>query len=975
MDRVTDSFLHALCRDDRNAVSRHISQNKLDIDVWQKPFWQIICEMPNEEVRDTFHLNHKGLSPLDTFLIHYAKLSSSCSAYSNENFGERYAEVFEKFQEAKCSSSASSLVYLGILYSVDSMIGEQSLRSYIKFLLWDSAITEGAIVNSLSSLLREMLISQQVIATDVSAPRFTDLISTLLNMDCDTVNMRLERLAAYCSCLCSICATGKFTSCLVNGNPSATHSADGMKMEPAEDGALQIDMGDEDSESKDAAGSEDSKPQSNASKISNGHHGPNLVEYEKHRGWLKGLLVALNVKYLTKQRKMNEFLAFRVIGAFLPLIESLLREVKPEIETAIFFLESAVQINDLRILKVVLAWAPPFTNIDWEGRKSLLAYCQSAACLELLLRQDLDVNHRSENGLTPLMESLLYFQEVFNTPEDSIRFIPVWETIISHPQFDACAADEQGKTILMYLLRVNVGVFSLSRRIIDRAGLDVNAKDESGICALGLSWNTTKLSVFDYLLSRVNIDPNVVVGDGEHLMHSMISFLGSHGHHERGSTPFSGDAPSDHDRVLGNTSSTNYVRLLLSKLISHSNIDLSIKSKAGKTPLLHAVFCSLYELATAILSHENIDINVADPETGSTALHFAVKHKRQDMIKRLLARDDIDPNVKDNGGTAPIFYTISPVKSLECLKLLWNHPKLDINSELPEGHTPLILAFNQGHYDLVNLLLSREDINVNVPDPLTGETLLHLAMQRTHKGKPIGSNFFERLLNKKSLNPNIKDKEGNTPIFYGIHTLRSDQLLMLCEHEKSDITIPNKYHQTVEDVLNDMRPEARDNRKVAIIKHAMKKKSAEGGNLSSSEILEMLKSNVNQADLDEELKESLRCHTQVMEDILQKAADMQKRDNSSKGPSWLARHRIFLCDEMSPYELFTHLAQRNVLNSDEVEEIRSAGSRRRMCEKILDVVATQNENVQREFLSALTDSGQDHIAKHIKQAEGIEAAE
>jgi len=118
----------------------------------------------------------------------------------------------------------------------------------------------------------------------------------------------------------------------------------------------------------------------------------------------------------------------------------------------------------------------------------------------------------------------------------------------------------------------------------------------------------------------------------------------------------------------------------------------------------------------------------------------------------------------------------------------------NINVQNKNGETPLHIAVENGHINIVKLLISSK-ADVNVRDK-NGDTPLHVAV------------FTERidiakLLISKKADVNIGDKDGNTPLHSAVRADRIDIVKLLIFH-KADVNVKDKYGNILSDMtLND----------------------------------------------------------------------------------------------------------------------------------------------------------------------------
>jgi ankyrin repeat protein len=89
---------------------------------------------------------------------------------------------------------------------------------------------------------------------------------------------------------------------------------------------------------------------------------------------------------------------------------------------------------------------------------------------------------------------------------------------------------------------------------------------------------------------------------------------------------------------------------------------------------------------------------------------------------------DIDLNITNNSGATPLICAIS-IRSSECVKLL-----LDKGADIEyscDGYTPLMLAAQEGLFDIVQILINNKaDINAKHPD--NGLSVLMAAARDGH---------------------------------------------------------------------------------------------------------------------------------------------------------------------------------------------------------------------------------------------------
>ncbi len=104
---------------------------------------------------------------------------------------------------------------------------------------------------------------------------------------------------------------------------------------------------------------------------------------------------------------------------------------------------------------------------------------------------------------------------------------------------------------------------------------------------------------------------------------------------------------------------------------------------------------------------KNFDLNVNQQDhRGTTALHWACINERVDVIKLLLAHDNIDVNLQDNRRRTALHEACCTTNPQPILKVLLTYPGIEINGVADRLETPLSLLCKY-HEDLISLLLQQ----------------------------------------------------------------------------------------------------------------------------------------------------------------------------------------------------------------------------------------------------------------------------
>ncbi|KAL3460411.1 ankyrin repeat-containing domain protein [Aspergillus heterothallicus] len=177
-----------------------------------------------------------------------------------------------------------------------------------------------------------------------------------------------------------------------------------------------------------------------------------------------------------------------------------------------------------------------------------------------------------------------------------------------------------------------------------------------------------------------------------------------------------------------------------------------------KVPLLSAMDRGNRTIAQALILHPNTKINcVIDVNT--TPLAKAIMMCDEELANFIiLNRPDLNPN---GGGTRrELALNIALLYGLDSTcKLLLEHKKLKAGRPGFLGRTPLINAVVTKNFRIMELLLARKDVHVDIVDS-EGRSALSYAVEN--------SSSYVRLLLKHGAQPDLKDKDGQTPMFRAI---------------------------------------------------------------------------------------------------------------------------------------------------------------------------------------------------------------
>ena len=179
---------------------------------------------------------------------------------------------------------------------------------------------------------------------------------------------------------------------------------------------------------------------------------------------------------------------------------------------------------------------------------------------------------------------------------------------------------------------------------------------------------------------------------------------------------------------------------------------------------------------------------------GNSLLIMAVSKNDLPTVKRLL-NSGTDVNEKGLApGCGPTLYTplVFAAKEgfVEICDTLLKSPDIDVNGQDGNGRTALHHASCAGHARVVELLLRKREVNVNVRSSQDSEaTPLHLAVIKSHE------ECVKLLLEKDGINVNATDKDNDAPIHLAAFVGNEEVVKLLLKCPSIDVNKPAREHR------------------------------------------------------------------------------------------------------------------------------------------------------------------------------------
>ncbi|XP_063923686.1 uncharacterized protein LOC135137861 [Zophobas morio] len=379
-------------------------------------------------------------------------------------------------------------------------------------------------------------------------------------------------------------------------------------------------------------------------------------------------------------------------------------------------------------------------------KKNLLHYASASKkpnrdVIELLCDKGINVNARTQNGMTPLQIACL--EGVYENAETLLRFASI-DTV-----------DEHGKNALHYASQSVKGNRNIIKLLTEK-GMDLDVKTKSGMTALHLA-----------CLKGVYENAKTLLDSG-----ASVNTTGT-----------------NNKNALHYASASKKVNQDIMLLLIAEGINLNARTKNGMTPLYIACLEGVYENVETLLGF-GASVNT-DDEHKKNALHYASTSRgiNRNTIKLLIERG-IDVNAQNENGTTALHLTClegvyenvetllncaasinttdknnknalhyasaSRTVNPKIIKLLLNKG-ISVDCQHKNGTTPLQIACREGVYKNAETLLD-SGAWLNMTDE-RNENALHYALASNKVNQKI-----IKLLLDKGINVNAQNKHGITAL-------------------------------------------------------------------------------------------------------------------------------------------------------------------------------------------------------------------
>ena len=322
--------------------------------------------------------------------------------------------------------------------------------------------------------------------------------------------------------------------------------------------------------------------------------------------------------------------------------------------------------------------------------------------------------------------------------------------LLKHGVADINVADIDGTLLCHAALH---GWANIVGELLSRPAVDVNLAGQESATPLFLAAWKGHAKVVEMLLGARYINVNLAT--------------------TAGATPLYIAAEKGHTEV---------VKLLLAA----SGINVNLQRRDKVTPLYVAADMGYLEVVKLLLAAPGINVNPVAPD-GATPLMMATQKGDEQMVDLLLAAPGINIDIQAPDGVTVLYIAAqNNFPGIVEQLIRWG---ADANLASSEGTTPLYLAAHYGYLEVARILLQAPGIRVN---PVADKrfTPLGAAVQQGHKD-------IVRLLLRHGADPNMKIIAGITP--FHIACLAGNQAIvqmMLYSGADTDAEVTDYHGQT-----------------------------------------------------------------------------------------------------------------------------------------------------------------------------------
>ncbi len=250
--------------------------------------------------------------------------------------------------------------------------------------------------------------------------------------------------------------------------------------------------------------------------------------------------------------------------------------------------------------------------------------------------------------------------------------------------------------------------------------------------------------------------------------------------------------------------------------LEDEHCDVNVRSRDGMTPLISAVqhnHDNRFEIVKSLLAREDVNVNLTDDQ-GFSALNRATQLACVSIVQLLLTREELCVNHKDADGFTAL-HRAAHLHNAPIVELLLTKPNLNVNVCDDESMTALNLVcrarfFGVTQVRIVHALLGRADILINNPGGLHFNTPLINAISSA------APDVIQLLLARDEIELNEINYFGCTALMVAAGCGYLIGVQMLLEMDNIDLYIRNMRGKTARELTLNAEIKARITQSPAI---------------------------------------------------------------------------------------------------------------------------------------------------------------
>jgi ankyrin repeat protein len=314
--------------------------------------------------------------------------------------------------------------------------------------------------------------------------------------------------------------------------------------------------------------------------------------------------------------------------------------------------------------------------------------------VQLLLEEGADPNIAENDGWTPLHLAL------------QKGYVEIAKILLDNRANPNIAKSNGWTPLYLASQKDNVEIIKV---LLDN-GADPNIADNDGWTPLYLASQKDNVEIIKVLLDN-GANPNIAKSNGWTPLHlasqdrvEIVKVL-----LDNGANPNMAD--NDGWAPLHLASQEGYVEMV--KILLDNGADPNMADNGGETPLVRAIGFGLVDAVRLFLEkgHSAKSIN---PISGYSMVSYAAEYGHSHVVDYLL-QSGADPKVSDHMNRTALFFA-AVHGSVAIFDLIHSASNVSIESPDYYGSTLLSIATRHAHIELVNHLLSHDDIDMNAKD-------------------------------------------------------------------------------------------------------------------------------------------------------------------------------------------------------------------------------------------------------------------